>query len=65
MCVDYHTLNKATIKYKFPVPNIDELLNELHGSCYFSKLDLLSIYYQIRIHEGGIPKIIFQSHHVN
>lgn len=62
-CVDFRKLNELTIKNTFPMPIVDEILDELAGTHYFSKLDLHSGFHQVRMQAGDEYKTAFKTHH--
>jgi hypothetical protein len=61
LCVDYRALNEVTVKNKYPLPLIDDLFDQLHGACVFSKIDLRLGYHQLKIRECDMPNTAFVS----
>nr|GEU84089.1 putative reverse transcriptase domain-containing protein [Tanacetum cinerariifolium] len=61
MCIDYHELNKLTVKNCYPFSRIDNLFDQLQGSSVYSKIDLRSGYHQLRVREQDVPKMAFRT----
>ena len=63
MCIYFKAMNKKTMKNRYPIPRIDELMDELFGAQYFSKIDLRSGYHQIQMKEKYVQKTAFICHY--
>ncbi|KAJ8771340.1 hypothetical protein K2173_026517 [Erythroxylum novogranatense] len=61
LCINYRQLNRITVKNKYPLPRIDDLFDQLQGAQVFTKLDLRSGYYQLKIAEADVPKSAFRT----
>ena len=61
MCINYWQINKVTVKNKYPLPRIEDLFDQLKGAGVFSKIDLQSGYYQLRVKDVDVPKTIFKT----
>ena len=61
LCMDYRELNKVTIKNKYPLPQIDDLFDQLKGAKYFSNIDLRTGYHQLKVRKEDIPKTAFRT----
>lgn len=62
LCVDYRGLNGMTVKDRFPIPLIEDLMDELEGSKVYSKIDLRAEYHQVRMQIDDIHKTVFKTH---
>ena len=61
MCIDYRQINKVTVKNKYPLPRIEDLFDQLKGAGVFSKIDMRSRYYQLRVKDVDVPKTTFKT----
>ena len=61
LCIDYRQLNRVMIKNRYPLPRIDDLFDQLRGVRVYSKIDLRTSYYQLRVRETDIPKTTFRT----
>ncbi len=61
LCIDYRQLNKVTIKNRYSLPRIENMFDQLKGATVFSKINLRSGYYQLKVQEQSIPKIAFRT----